>query len=302
MRKYIKERKQKNALGNWCCKYCTFIGRTRRELQKHHKEVHNSGKGFPPWNKGLTKENNDKIKNASEKISKILKGRPGHKLSIETRKKISDYRKQKIKENGGIWWSSRSKCKRSYAEEWTKKILENEVNDTSFYEEFHIGRWFLDFAWPNKKIGIEIDGAQHEWPERKKSDKEKDEYCMSLGWKILRLKWSDICNNTELGIQIIREFVLNSEIIDYNFIPKQKYIKKGYYHLPEEIWTERKEKILNSNVDLTKHGWKEKVIKCTGLTKRIIERTIEHFGKEFEGLLFSRNNLGSNPRSSTMHL
>lgn len=25
----------------WCCKYCEYIGKSRRELQKHHKEIHN---------------------------------------------------------------------------------------------------------------------------------------------------------------------------------------------------------------------------------------------------------------------
>ena len=241
-----------------------------------------------PWNKGLTKETCDKIKKASEKLSKSTKGKTGHKMSAEARKKISEARKKYIKEHNGIWWNSRSKCKKSYAEEWTKKILENEVKDNTFREEFHIGRWFLDFAWPEKKIGIEIDGAQHEWADRKKNDEEKDEYCKSQGWKILRLKWSDICNNTQPAIQIIKEFVLNAEIIDYDFKPKPKYIKKGYYHIPEETWQERKEKIINSGVDLTEYGWQTKVSKITGLTRRIIYKTVEHFKKEFETITFKR--------------
>ncbi len=45
----------------------------------------------------------------------------------------------------------------------------------------------------------------------------------------------------------------------------------------ESDWIERKELILNCGVDVTKFGWVGKVEKATGLTKRIIERTVEHF-------------------------
>ena len=45
----------------------------------------------------------------------------------------------------------------------------------------------------------------------------------------------------------------------------------------ESDWIERKELILNCGIDVTKFGWVGKVEKATGLTKRIIERTVEHF-------------------------
>lgn len=35
--------------------------------------------------------------------------------------------------------------------------------------------------------------------------------------------------------------------------------------------------ILNSGIDLTKYGWVGKVIEKTGLTKRIIENTVQRF-------------------------
>lgn len=278
----------------WQCKWCNEhpIFRTRRLLQEHNKIMH-SQLIKSSWNKGLTKESNESIARGAKKLSAQFKGKPGHLQTEETKKKLSEIRKQQIKENNGIWWSSRSKCKRSYAEEWTKNIILNEIKDNTFVEEYHIGKWFLDFAWPNKMIYIEIDGEQHEWAERKKSDEEKDNYCKELGWKCLRLKWKDICNNTQDAIQVIKEFILNNKILNYEFknISKKEQRKidsQKRKDNQEKIWLERKEHILNSGVDLTKYGYLEKLIKTTGYTKRIIENTIKKFPNELYKKVFKR--------------
>lgn len=45
----------------------------------------------------------------------------------------------------------------------------------------------------------------------------------------------------------------------------------------KDDWIKRKELILNCGVDLSKFGWVGKVEKATGLSKRIIENTVEYF-------------------------
>ena len=45
----------------------------------------------------------------------------------------------------------------------------------------------------------------------------------------------------------------------------------------KDDWVKRKELILNCGVDLSKFGWVGKVEKATGLSKRIIENTVEYF-------------------------
>ena len=85
----------------WYCKYCEYIGKSRRDLQKHHKEIHNFTRyNFPAWNKGLTKENDERILNLSKKVSESLIRKPGHSVSEETRKKISDTAKKNGKSGG----------------------------------------------------------------------------------------------------------------------------------------------------------------------------------------------------------
>lgn len=71
-------------------------------------------------------------------------------------------------------------------------------------------------------------------------------------------------------------------------IQKDKTGRYNYNILPENIWNERKEKILSCGIDLMKFGWVSKVKQLTGLTQRELENTLEHFNAEFEGKYFKR--------------
>lgn len=51
--------------------------------------------------------------------------------------------------------------------------------------------------------------------------------------------------------------------------------------LTEEEWNTRKALILSSGIDITKYGWKAKVIRDTDLTLRQVSDTVEHFYDEF---------------------
>lgn len=59
---------------------------TKEGFKKHHK----INKGKDPWNKGLTKETDERIKNHSNKLQ-------GRILSKEHKRKLSEIRKEKIK-------------------------------------------------------------------------------------------------------------------------------------------------------------------------------------------------------------
>ena len=59
----------------------------------------------------------------------------------------------------------------------------------------NIGNYIVDFFIPSKRIVIEIDGSQHDMPENRKSDEQRDEELNCLGILILRYKNSDINNN-----------------------------------------------------------------------------------------------------------
>lgn len=243
----------------------------------------------------------------------------GHPVSEETKKKLSISMHKAAIEGRNKGWTT-TRCgpkKKSYPEEFFTKIIENEFNDKDYLYNVPFYTWKLDFAWPHKKLCIEIDGSQHERDEiQKESDIRKDKKLIECGWKILRIKWLDMFHNTQDYIKQAKEFIDNGIIITCEpyinpikikkEINKKKKSKKekikkeskylkdkiiGRYNsniLSEEIWTQRKNTILNCGIDLMKFGWVEKVITKTGYTKRIIENTIKHFVKDFEGKYFRR--------------
>ena len=72
-----------------------------------------------------------------------------------------------------------------------------------------------------------------------------------------------------------REVQSKKELIDKGYVDSTGRLNKNV--LQQSVWEERKQAILQSNVDLTKFGWISKVMKSTGLTKRIIYDTVVHF-------------------------
>jgi len=51
--------------------------------------------------------------------------------------------------------------------------------------EYQVGNYFIDIAFPNKKIAVEIDGIYHD-DERRKKDNERDHWLQNQGWIVLR--------------------------------------------------------------------------------------------------------------------
>ena len=65
---------------------------------KYNYVIHLGQRGIP-WNKGLTKENDNRINDYSIKISNTLKSKEGKKHTEETKRKISEIRKKYLFEN-----------------------------------------------------------------------------------------------------------------------------------------------------------------------------------------------------------
>lgn len=86
-----------------------------------------------------------------------------------------------------IGWQHRNKFSLSYPEKVTFDYLI--YHSIEFERELKVGKYFIDFAFINKKIALEIDGRTHDDIEVIKKDRRKDKFLKSKGWKICRIKW-----------------------------------------------------------------------------------------------------------------
>ena len=122
------------------------------------------------------------------KMSKVNQ----HPHTEETKKKISEARIKFLHENPDMvpYKLNHYSKGRSYAEEYWKVILDS--NNLVYEEQYQIGPYQLDFAFPDLKIDLEIDGDQHHLDKRVvESDKRRNIYLENLGWTIVRVKWSE---------------------------------------------------------------------------------------------------------------
>lgn len=172
------------------------------------------------WNKGLTKDTDERLKAKGEKLHKryvngeLTAAFKGKTHTEETKKKISESM-SKAQAEGRAYniGQSRWNNEHSRPEKWLIDVLQNEFNlieHVDYKTEFPFHRYALDFAWPEKKVCIEIDGTQHSWDERQIArDKMKDALLLQEGWKELRLTWVYICNNSKEAIEQIKDFLCN---------------------------------------------------------------------------------------------
>lgn len=184
-------------------------------LSSHFHASHNPNavikkvtRKYIAWNKGLDKSD-PRIAAQAISASKKMKGRVGRTPSEEQKKTISESMKKAHAEgrahNIG---SSRWKNEPSYPEKFFMKVIENEFQNKNYSREFSFGRFSLDFAWVEKKLCIEIDGEQHKrFKEYHERDERKDKALHDAGWRILRIEWKEMFNNTKYWIEVAKTFI-----------------------------------------------------------------------------------------------
>ena len=146
------------------------------------------------WNKGLTKDSDERLKERGIKFSKLHSGKDapfyGKHHTPQTKEKLSIYRKEYLRKNPNmVPYVLNHSSKQSYPEKYFEEVFVNENIDLSYH--LQVNKYELDFYNIEKMIDVEIDGEQHYVDCRiRKSDSERNEYLRSLGWTIIRIRWS----------------------------------------------------------------------------------------------------------------
>lgn len=200
---------------NYICKFCGKLCKNLNSLRNHerlcklnpNRDEHSlavmtenrnkwngtkDNPGHSAWNKGLNKETDERVKkygkSFSEKYkpgSELAKEKFGHEMTEDVRKRISDTQKKNYIGRSRYATAREHRC--SYAESYFAERFTDAV------KQLHVDRYFLDFAWPDIKIYIEVDGEQH-YVDRRivEHDKVRTQRLHELGWRLLtRIRWSE---------------------------------------------------------------------------------------------------------------
>ena len=181
------------------CSYCSRVCKNLNSLRNHerlckenpNRQMSNLGCLIKKGHKGSNQFT--KAKELGVKVESKLKGREspfkGKQHSEESKKKTSDTMKRKIVEGTFIVPYKRNhSSKVSFPEKYFMEALK----DLPVKYNYQVGLYQLDFAIPEKKVYIEIDGEQHFVDKNiVEHDKERTEKLESLGWKCLqRVRWA----------------------------------------------------------------------------------------------------------------
>ena len=120
----------------------------------------------------------------------------------------------------------------SYPEKLCIEYIEKNSLDKkySIVREYSVFPYFIDFAFVNEMVAVEIDGSQHLLPERKERDDIKDELLNELGWLVIRVSEKEIKTNiNEVFNQILSILKDKPKINNHRIglvVKPKKYQKK----------------------------------------------------------------------------
>lgn len=144
----------------------------------------------------------------NRKTSESMKNKT---LSIETKKKISDSRiKFLIANPNKVPYIVNHSSKMSYPEKLFKNGLE-ESNINGWIYNFRNGIYQYDFAFPELKIDVEIDGQTHNTEKVKKIDERRDTFSKKDGWIVIRFTSKEVKENLISCINKLKEVIKNKK-------------------------------------------------------------------------------------------
>ena len=188
------EHSGKYGSGRFCCQKCARGFSTKRKRKEINEKVSSALKGRSSALKGRSSALKGRSSNFSlcKRCNAKIEKKKRFCSSCITKSKSEGAKKafQNVLRAGKFkGWQVR-KSGQSYAEKYFENyLIENKIS--GYTKEFKVGVYFIDFAFYDKMIAIEIDGKQHEQEDRKESDKRKDLFLTQSGWSVRRVKWKD---------------------------------------------------------------------------------------------------------------
>lgn len=219
----------------------------------------------------------------AEKEGYIVKIKHKNKHTVESKRKISEARKEYLRKNPDKHpWKRNDKFKSKPCEILKIKLKENNINYIEEYEPSNKRFYSIDIAFPDKKIGIEVNGNQHynRDGKLKKYYQERNDFLINIGWKIYDIHYSVIYSEN-----IINDFIMKFKNMSLNLDDVEYYTKKHF-----KLKREREEKKKNFCVDCGCVIYEEstRCIECNSIFLRKTDRpTKETLTKELKETSFT---------------
>ena len=135
------------------------------------------------------------------------KGRGCKKHSEATKEKISQARIKYLTENPDkVPYLMNHSSKKSYPEQlFENALISSSINGWIY--AFRNGIYEYDFAFPELKIDVEIDGGTHRSEKVKKIDERRDAFSKSQGWAVLRFPADKVKKDIISCINILQSII-----------------------------------------------------------------------------------------------
>ena len=149
------------------------------------------------------------------------------KHTQETKDKLSKIRIEHMKEHP-------LKC------HWLKKDMSypekqfyNKLIELKYDKKYHIVRelafvpYFIDFAFINEKLAVEIDGSQHLEDKNKERDNKKDKLLLESGWSVIRFTAKEVNENINNVVKVLNDKLYNLECVEIIKVGIERYKSKS---------------------------------------------------------------------------
>ena len=204
----------------------------------------------------------------------------------EWRKKVSEGRKKFLAENPDKHpWKSNSKFKSVPCETLKEYLRKRNISFVEEWQPLESRGFSIDIAFPDKKIGFEINGNQHydSTGKLKPYYQERHDLIVSSGWKLIELHYS-IAYKPEL-LDKLFDFENNKDYSQYENVKinkKQKPEKKPNSSERAKLrWTKYIDVVKNSDIDFSKFGWVNKVAVLLSLPSQKVNKWMKKYMLEF---------------------
>lgn len=205
----------------------------------------------------------------------MIKTNGKYRWSEADKKRISDNRKKYLKENPSKHpWKNKNKQISIPCEIIKEKLSSLNIDFIEEYQPLYPKRFFsIDIAFPDKKIGIEINGNQHYNRDGNLNDyyQSRHDLIESHGWKIYEFHYSNVYNN--YIIENILDIINKNDIVDkfdYKFWVRPQYLKREEKEKRNKEKIEKIEKIkselISSGIVFDKYGWVKEASDIIGIT------------------------------------